>query len=161
MIDRPERRRAHPRQPGRWRGAVARARVSCSAERWPVRRDLTDQEWPRIVGRIGRLAPLCPHVGAPAGQIDSHDLPFAIASLAHEVGVVVIIALEAVLVRFGVFASHRHSVAPRLTSLDRGHAVHQGQRGVAATAATRCSEKDATIRTCDQRGERKTDSAGQ
>jgi hypothetical protein len=85
--------------------------VSCSAERWSVGRDLTDQEWPRIVGRIGWLAPLCLQIRAPAGQIDSHDLPLATASLANEVGVVLIVVLEAVLVRFGVFASHTHSVA--------------------------------------------------
>jgi hypothetical protein len=45
------------------------------------------------------------------GQIDAHDLPFAAWSSAHEVGVVMVVWLEAVLMRFGVFASHRLNVA--------------------------------------------------
>ncbi len=46
------------------------------------------------------------------GQIDPHYLPLAAWSVAHDVGVFPIVSLETVLLRFGVLASHRLSVAP-------------------------------------------------
>ncbi|MGI8712792.1 MAG: hypothetical protein ACR2NR_06345 [Solirubrobacteraceae bacterium] len=45
------------------------------------------------------------------GEIDSYDLPFADWSLAHEVGVVMIVSLETLLLGFGVVALHHLSVA--------------------------------------------------
>jgi hypothetical protein len=72
---------------------------------------LTDERRARIVVRTCWPAPLGPEVRDPMGQIDLHDLPFAARSSAHEVGVVIVVRLEAILLRFGVCASHRLNVA--------------------------------------------------
>jgi hypothetical protein len=63
--------------------------------------------WPALLG---------PEVRDPMGQIDSHDLPLAAWSSAPEVGPVMVVWLEAILMRFGVFASHRLNVARRSSS---------------------------------------------
>ncbi len=57
------------------------------------------------------LASLTPQVRGPVSEIDSHNVAFAVWSVAHEVGVVVIVWLEAVPLRLGVLSSHRLSVA--------------------------------------------------
>jgi hypothetical protein len=89
---------------------VARRRGLADA-RWPVGRNLADDEWAWVLGHIRWLPPLGHDIRGPVWEIHPHDVPFSDWLLAHDVSVLMIVPLQPISLRFGFFTPHRRSIS--------------------------------------------------
>ena len=85
---------------------VARRR-GLAAARWSVGRNLADDEWAWILGHIRRISPLGHDIRRPVWKIHPHDLPLSDWLLAHDIRVLMIVALQPLLFRFSLLTLHR------------------------------------------------------
>ena len=91
-----------------WRRELADARR-------PVGRNLADDEWAWVLGHIRWLPALGDERGGPVWEVDPYDLPFTGWTLAHVVRVLMIVPLQPISFRFGVFTPHRRSISRQET----------------------------------------------
>jgi hypothetical protein len=79
---------------------------------WPVGRNQAVDEWPWVLGHIRGLPALGHDMRGRAWDIRPHDLPLSDWLLALEIRVLMVVSLQPVLFRFGLFASHRRNASP-------------------------------------------------
>jgi hypothetical protein len=79
---------------------------------WPVGRYQAVEEWPWVVGHIRGLSALGHDPLGRARDVRPHDLPLSDWLLAHEIRVLMVVSLQPVPLRFGLFTSHGRSASP-------------------------------------------------